>query len=231
MGVCDNLKKVLENIDEVSSNCGRKGKVKLLAVSKFHPIEKIEQAILAGQKLFGENRVQEAYDKFSILKVKYPEIELHIIGHLQTNKVNKALTVCDCIESVDSIKLLNEINKCCEKTGRTVNVLLEFHTGEESKTGFLSEEEVFEALSYIKTNCPSVLPLGFMTMAPNTDNLNQIRNSFKKLCLLKENAQKKFPFWDFTELSMGMSGDYQTAIEEGSTMVRIGTAIFGEREY
>ncbi|MCQ2578109.1 MAG: YggS family pyridoxal phosphate-dependent enzyme [Treponema sp.] len=231
MGVSDNLKSILTHINQVSQKCGREGKVKLLAVSKFHPLEKVEEAVLSGQKLFGENRVQEAFEKFSVLKEKYPDIKLHIIGHLQTNKVSKALSVCDCIESVDSIKLIKEINKCCEKTGRTVDILLEYHTGEESKTGFLSENEVFEALSFIKENCPSVLPRGFMTMAPNTSNLEEIRNSFKTLCALQEKARSSFPHFELSELSMGMSGDFETAIEEGSTMVRIGTAIFGEREY
>lgn len=231
MGVSENLGIILSHIDEVSKKCSREGKVKLLAVSKLHPVEKVEEAVLAGQRLFGENRVLEAVEKFSVLKEKYSDIELHIIGHLQTNKVSKALSVCDCIESVDSIKLIKEINKCCEKMGRTVKVLLEYHTGEESKTGFLSEEEIFEALSYIQANCSSIIPLGFMTMAPNTEDSALVRNSFKSLCSLKNKAQEKYPSFDLNELSMGMSGDYEAAIEEGSTMVRIGTAIFGEREY
>lgn len=227
MTVTENLKNVK---NELSIVCGERP-VKLIAVSKFHPVEKIEEAYAGGQREFGENRVQEAFEKFSLLKENHPDIVLHVIGHLQTNKVSKAVSVADWIQSVDSIKLIKEIEKQCTKLDKVINILIEFHTGEESKTGFLSKEEVFEALRFIESSCSHIIPCGFMTMAPVSDNDEIISKSFISLRQLQEEAQTLFPKMKLTELSMGMSGDFKIAVRECSTMVRIGTAIFGEREY
>ena len=231
--VKENLEKVLNDIRECEKKAGRKtGEVKLLAVSKFHPSQSVLQAIEVGQLAFGENRVQEAYQKFCPIIQQNNEVCLHIIGSLQTNKVKKAVEIASVIESVDRLSLLLEIEKQCAKLNKTIQVYFEIHTGEESKSGFQSKQELVQVLDFIKAgNANHVIPKGFMTMAPLTDDRELIKKSFRTLRFLKEEMQKKYPEFSLTELSMGMSGDYQLAIEEGSTQVRIGTAIFGQRDY
>lgn len=229
----NNLKEILQKIESAEQKYNRtKGTVKLLAVSKFHPVDAVEKAISAGHLLFGENRVQEAVAKFSDINSFNKDVELHIIGQLQTNKVKKAVTVASCIESVDRIDLLKEIQKQCEKINKKIKILFEVNTAEDSKSGFKNYEDLYEAVKYCaEGNTPFVEPVGFMTMAPLTDDEALIRKSFSSLRKLSEKLQTEFPMFNFSELSMGMSNDYEIAIEEGSTEVRIGTAIFGEREY
>lgn len=229
----NNLKEILQKIESAEQKYNRtKGTVKLLAVSKFHPVDAVEKAISAGHLLFGENRVQEAVAKFSDINSFNKDVELHIIGQLQTNKVKKAVTVASCIESVDRIDLLKEIQKQCEKINKKIKILFEINTAEDSKSGFKNYEDLYEAVKYCADgNTPFVEPIGFMTMAPLTDDEALIRKSFSSLRKLSEKLQTEFPMFNFSELSMGMSNDYEIAIEEGSTEVRIGTAIFGEREY
>lgn len=229
----NNLKEILQKIEYAEQKYNRtKGTVKLLAVSKFHPVDAVEKAISAGHLLFGENRVQEAVAKFTDINSFNKDVELHIIGQLQTNKVKKAVTVASCIESVDRIDLLKEIQKQCEKINKKIKILFEVNTAEDSKSGFKNYEDLYEAVKYCaEGNTPFVEPIGFMTMAPLTDDEVLIRKSFSSLRKLSEKLQTEFPMFNFSELSMGMSNDYEIAIEEGSTEVRIGTAIFGEREY
>lgn len=229
----NNLKEILQKIESAEQKYNRtKGTVKLLAVSKFHPVDAVEKAISAGHLLFGENRVQEAVAKFTDINSYNKDVELHIIGQLQTNKVKKAVTVASCIESVDRIDLLKEIQKQCEKINKKIKILFEVNTAEDSKSGFKNYEDLYEAVKYCADgNTPFVEPIGFMTMAPLTDDEVLIRKSFSSLRKLSEKLQTEFPMFNFSELSMGMSNDYEIAIEEGSTEVRIGTAIFGEREY
>lgn len=229
----NNLKEILQKIESAEQKYNRnKGTVKLLAVSKFHPVDAVEKAISAGHLLFGENRVQEAVAKFSDINSFNKDVELHIIGQLQTNKVKKAVSVASCIESVDRIDLLKEIQKQCEKINKKIKILFEVNTAEDSKSGFKNYEDLYEAVKYCADgNTPFVEPIGFMTMAPLTDDEALIRKSFSSLRKLSEKLQTEFPMFNFSELSMGMSNDYEIAIEEGSTEVRIGTAIFGEREY
>lgn len=229
----NNLKEILQKIEYAEQKYNRtKGTVKLLAVSKFHPVDAVEKAISAGHLLFGENRVQEAVAKFSDINSFNKDVELHIIGQLQTNKVKKAVTVASCIESVDRIDLLKEIQKQCEKINKKIKILFEINTAEDSKSGFKNYEDLYEAVKYCADgNTPFVEPIGFMTMATLTDDKSLIRKSFSSLRKLSEKLQSEFPMFNFSELSMGMSNDYEIAIEEGSTEVRIGTAIFGEREY
>lgn len=229
----NNLKEILQKIESAEQKYNRtKGTVKLLAVSKFHPVDAVEKAISAGHLLFGENRVQEAVAKFTDINSFNKDVELHIIGQLQTNKVKKAVTVASCIESVDRIDLLKEIQKQCEKINKKIKILFEVNTAEDSKSGFKNYEDLYEAVKYCaEGNTPFVEPIGFMTMAPLTDDEVLIRKSFSSLRKLSEKLQTEFPMFNFSELSMGMSNDYEIAIEEGSTEVRIGTAIFGEREY
>jgi pyridoxal phosphate enzyme (YggS family) len=202
---------------------------KLIAVSKTNPVEKIKEAYNAGQRAFGENRVQELTPKAEALP---KDIEWHMIGHMQSNKVKYLVSFIHLIHSVDSNNLLEEINKQATKVNRTISCLLQIHIAEEeSKFGF-SEQEAFDLLhaESIK-NLNHVTIVGLMGMATFTDNKNQVRKEFKglktffeklKSSNLPSNVQMK-------ELSMGMSGDYQIALEEGSTMIRVGSAIFGER--
>jgi PLP dependent protein len=202
---------------------------KLIAVSKTHSIEKIKEAYDAGQRIFGENRVQELKPKFDALP---KDIEWHMIGHMQSNKVKYIAPFVHLIHSVDTYNLLEEINKQATKASRAIPCLLQVHIAEEeSKFGF-SETEVSELLhaEAIK-KLDHVLIVGLMGMATFTDNKDQVRKEFKglksffdklKSSTLASNASMK-------ELSMGMSSDYQIAVEEGSTMVRVGSAIFGER--
>ena len=229
----ENLDIINQKISAAENHAGRpQGSVKLMAVSKFHPVENVIEALKAGQTLFGENRVQEAYAKFPQVFKEYSQTELHMIGQLQTNKVKHAVEIASCIESVDRIELLEEIEKQCTKLNKSIKILFEYHTGEESKSGFTSDDKLYEALDMFKNNkFPHVIPAGFMTMAPFTDDKELIRKSFTTLRLLAEKIKTEYPMLELPELSMGMSGDFEIAIEEGSTLVRVGTAIFGERVY
>ena len=218
-----NLKTVLETIPK---------NVKLVAVSKFHPAQEVIEAIKGGQVLFGENRVQEASAKFEEIRREGFCPELHIIGSLQRNKVKEAVRIASMIQSVDRRELLDEIEKQCRKIDKKIQVLFEIHTGEESKSGFTTREALEQVMEGFRAGQYQHIEIkGFMTMAPFTENTALVRKSFSSLRELQQEFIGKYPEYDFSELSMGMSGDYRIAIEEGSTMVRIGTAIFGERNY
>ena len=205
--------------------------VKLIAVSKFHPVETIKEAYEAGQRIFGESRVQELITKQLALP---DDIEWHFIGTLQTNKVKYIIPFISMIQSVDTLKLLQEINRQAEKCNRVIRILLEVHIAREnSKHGFSVDECKTLFTGKILQQYPNIQVCGLMGMATFTDNTDQIRHEFGILRTLFEDI-KSFPVTDkatFTELSMGMSDDYKAAIEEGSTMVRIGTGIFGTRQY
>ena len=233
MSIKENVEIIRNKITEAEKKSGRNsGSVKLMAVSKFHPSEAVIDAFTAGQFLFGENRVQEASQKFPPLIAQHPEITVHMIGQLQSNKVKKAVEFASCIQSVDRYDLLREIEKQCAKLERTIEILFEVHTGEESKSGYTTEVELRNSIeACVKGEFPHIVPKGFMTMAPFTDDQALVRKSFITLRELSEKMQKDYNELSLTELSMGMSGDFEIAIEEGSTLVRVGTAIFGERDY
>lgn len=233
MSIKDNLEEIRNRVNNAENKAGRAAaSVRLMAVSKFHPVDSVYEALAANQFLFGENRVQEANDKFPAVIENFPQTELHMIGQLQSNKVKTAVRIAQCIQSVDRIELLQEIEKQCSKINKTINVLFEVHTGEESKSGFESVEVLEETLSKCAEGLfPHVNPTGFMTMAPFTDDEKLIRKSFITLRELSEKLKKEYNQFNMPELSMGMSGDFEIAIEEGSTLVRVGTAIFGERDY
>ena len=225
-----NLNVVRDSIQKACEKSKReKESVRLVAVSKFHPLSFILDAIGAGQFLFGENRVQEAVEKFS----NPPKnANLHIIGQLQRNKVKSAVSIpcLSMIESVDRIPLIEELEKECKKTSKKLDILLEIKTGEETKAGFLGEDDVKNALSLFDSGAfPSLRVRGFMTLAPNTRDETKIRDAFRFVRTLRDKMQSEFSSLELNELSMGMSGDFEIAIEEGSTIVRVGTAIFGER--
>lgn len=230
MSIAENYKIIDERVRNAEKLADRKpNSVRLMAVSKFHSAEEIEEAIAAGAKLFGENRVQEAAEKFPALLKKYPDIELHLIGSLQRNKVKQIVPLVSCIQSVDRLELIEEIEKQCAKIDKKVKILFEFHTGEESKSGFETIESLTDAVRFA-LKCPHVVPAGFMTMAPFTDDKKVIKASFEKLVSISKIMKELFPDVKFEELSMGMSCDFESAIECGSTLVRVGTAIFGERK-
>ncbi len=202
---------------------------RLIAVSKTKPVEMILEAYAAGQRLFGENRVQELVAKFEALP---KDIEWHMIGHLQSNKVKMMAPFVHLIHSVDSINLLAEIDKQAAKAGRKISCLLQVHIAkEETKFGFSPEEllEAFQQHSFDKFEHVQII--GLMGMATFTHDHDQVRSEFKSLRKLFDTLKS----WSLPvntimkELSMGMSGDYNIAVEEGSTLIRVGSAIFGSR--
>ena len=220
---------IAENIRQVWSELP--AGVRLVAVSKFHPAEAIREAYDAGQRIFGESKVQEMTGKHEVLP---KDIEWHFIGHLQTNKVKYIVPYVSLIHGIDSYKLLAEVNKQAGKVNRRVDCLLQQHIArEETKFGFSFDEcrEMLAAGEW--RNLHYVRICGLMGMATNTDNMEQVKAEFRSLSdffrEVKETWFKDEP--SFREVSMGMSHDYHEAIAEGSTLVRIGTHIFGERIY
>jgi len=205
--------------------------VRLVAVSKFHPVEDLQSAYDAGQRIFGESHAQEVMAKESVLP---KDIEWHFIGHLQTNKIKYIAPFISLIHSVDSLKLLKEIDKHAMKNGRVINCLLQIHIAQEDTKFGLTEEELtclleseeYRALSNIRID-------GLMCMATNTDDEGLIRQEFKQMKqIFNKIKEKYFPESEhFCELSMGMSDDYHIAMQEGSTLVRVGSKIFGMRNY
>lgn len=200
---------IKENIEKIQKEIGN---IKLVVVTKNRSIEEINEAIEAGTKIIGENRIKEFKEKVK----KLQQVEKHMIGHLQTNKVKEAVKLFDCIQSVDSVKLAKEIDKRAKAAKKTMPIMLEVKF-EEQKHGFL-EKELEEAFEDIKS-LENVKIIGLMCMAPLVKP-EETRQYFKKMKQLQN-------IFNVEELSMGMTNDYKIAIEEGSTMVRIGTAIFG----
>jgi len=225
MMIKKNLEIVRNKIAEKCEEIGRdSSEIRLIAVSKFKPVEDILEAFSLGIKDFGENRAQEFRQKTETIK---ENITWHFIGHLQTNKVKYVIGNAEFIHSVESLKLAMEIEKKAAKIGKVQKILLEINTsGEESKYGLRDEKEIFELAEYCK-NSPNLDLRGLMTMAPLTEDETVIRKSFSDLRKLKDKLNRHG--FGLTELSMGMTHDYLIAIEEGSTMLRIGTAIFGSR--
>ena len=222
MRIAENLKIIKNEIPE---------KVKLVAVSKTHSIESILEAYNAGHRIFGENKVQELVQKSEQLP---KDIEWHMIGHLQTNKVKYIAPFVSLIHSVDSLKLLQEINKEALKNNRTINVLLEiFIANEETKFG-LSQDEAIEILrSNEYKTLKNIKVCGIMGMATYTDNIKTIKSEFESLNNFFTLLKTKYfaDSVDFKEISMGMSSDFKIAIKCGSTIIRVGSLIFGERDY
>ena len=217
MSIQENYHKIKAQIPE---------NVELVAVSKFHPAEKIKEVYDCGQKVFGENKVQELLTKVNELPA---DIQWHLIGHLQTNKVKYIAPFIDTIQSVDSEKLLLEINKEAAKNNRKIKVLLQVKIAEEETKYGLEIAEAKEIFSnYLEHQYPNIEILGLMGMATFTDNKNQVKSEF---LVLKSLFDELSTFKKLETLSMGMSDDFKLAIECGSTSVRIGSAIFGVRNY
>ena len=202
--------------------------VRLAAVSKFHPVERLMEAYEAGQRVFAESRPQELAAKVPQMPA---DVEWHFIGHLQTNKLKLVLPYATLVQSVDSERLLQAIEQWGSVHERTVSILLEVHiSSDAAKQGF-TDAEILSVLGHT-ARFPHVRFRGLMGMATLTEDTAVIAGDFARIAALKALVNEKFPnLTDFTELSIGMSGDWRLALEAGSTMVRIGTAIFGPREY
>ncbi len=223
----ENIQKVRERIAAACRRSGRSPEeVTLIAVSKFKPVSDIEAAIAAGQTVFGENRVQELCDKYDVLPAG---VTWHMIGHLQRNKVKYLMGKAAMIHSVDTLRLAEQISEEAQKAEIIMPVLLEVNAAkEETKFGFFPEE-VKEAAIKI-SQLPGIRVKGLMTIAPFVEDSEDNRKYFKKLHELRVDIQREnIDNIDMTELSMGMTGDYEVAVEEGATMVRVGTGIFGSR--
>ncbi|MBR5661407.1 MAG: YggS family pyridoxal phosphate-dependent enzyme [Bacteroidales bacterium] len=216
--VADNLKSILSELPTG---------VKLVAVSKFHPADDILEAYNAGHRRFGENRPQEFAAKVAELP---SDIEWHFIGHLQTNKLKLVLPYASMVESVDSRRLLEAVEKWGSEHGKVIDVLLELHLGAEETKGGFTEKEIEDILS-IEHEYPHVRFRGLMGMATNTDEESVVEADFSRIEAFKKRLDKEYDLPDFTELSIGMSHDWPIAVRHGATIVRIGTAIFGNRNY
>src|SRR6267378_6993098 len=223
--IAENLERVREQIAQAAAKVGRGGDgVELVAISKTHDAAKVREAVEAGQTLFGESRVQEA-------RVKIPELpsnlRWHFVGHLQKNKIRHALTLFELIHSVDSLALANDINRIAEEDGLHPRVLLEVNVaGEGSKFGFQPDKLRAEMESLLAFSRLSIL--GLMTIPPIAEEAEASRKYFVQLREVRDRLQTEFHV-DLAQLSMGMTQDYAVAVEEGATLVRVGTAIFGER--
>ena len=220
MSITEKLREIRDNIPP---------HVELVAVSKNHTVEAISEAYQAGQRAFGENKAQELADKAPLLPT---DIEWHFIGHLQRNKVRLVVPYVSLIHSVDSLKLLEEINAQAEKAGRIIPCLLQFHIAEEESKFGLDINEAHHLLdSQTYRTMKNIRISGLMGMATFTEDMSQVRREFENLHAVFQSLREDYFADDkgFCELSMGMTSDMKAAIDEGSTMVRVGTAIFGER--
>ena len=227
--VAENYRHVLKKVEEACARSGRDPKdVTLIAVSKTKPIEMIEEAMEAGARVFGENKVQELCDKYEQLP---KDLHWHLIGHLQRNKVKYIVDKAELIHSVDSLKLAEEISKEALKKNMEVNILIEVNVADEESKFGVSVEETLALVEEI-AKLPGIHIQGLMTIAPYTTDPEENRPVFRTLKKLAVDIKKKnIDNVCMDVLSMGMTGDYQVAVEEGATLVRVGTGIFGERNY
>ncbi len=225
--IATNLQSLRDRINEKCTACNREPEeIKLIAVSKFFGIDAINEANILGITDFGENKAQELRDKFELIGGK---VTWHFIGTLQRNKVKYAIKASEFIHSVDSARLAEEINKQAQKHDKIQKILIEVKTSEEeSKAGIDEQNEILKLAEFCNEK-PNLKLIGLMTMAPFTDDEKKIRKSFSDLRKLKDKLNNQG--FDLKELSMGMTNDFEIAIEEGSTMLRIGSAIFGQRQY
>ena len=217
---------VRERIEAARARAGRADEVTLVAVTKTHPAEIVRAAIEAGIADVGENRVQEMDDK--VAEVGRGAVRWHLIGHLQRNKAARAVAIADLVHSLDSVRLAEALSAEAVKAGVAVPALVQVNTsGEESKFG-LSPEEAIDAIGRM-AELPGLRLEGMMTMAPFTDDQAVIRRTFAGARRLRDDAARQVPAFTGRHLSMGMSNDFEAAVEEGSTLVRVGSTLFGER--
>jgi pyridoxal phosphate enzyme (YggS family) len=238
MSIAGNIAVLEERIQKACAASGRKREeITLMGVSKFQPVELVEESWRAGIRCFGESRVKEGAEKFALFRESHAGSSVHLIGSLQRNKAKQAAAFFDCVQSVDRVELITELAKHAGEASLDVPalrknplpVLLELHTAEDSKSGFAGLDELFSAAETV-LGLPALVPWGLMTMAPFTADEQPVRASFRALARARDELAKRFPpAENWGCLSMGMSGDFEIAIEEGATLLRIGTAIFGER--
>ncbi len=226
--IAENVHLVRETIEQARARSAFAApQIRLMAVTKTVDVPRMEEALAAGADMFGENKVQELLHKYE----QHPEREWHLIGHLQTNKVKYIVDKVACIHSLDSLKLAAEIEKQAAKIERIIPCLLEINMAAEASKFGLPEQEAADFLRQLAAY-PHILPKGLMTVAPNVPDKEQNRPVFCRMRQLLQRLQAlQLPHADLTELSMGMSNDYAVAVEEGATIVRVGTAIFGARNY
>ena len=233
MSISEQLEAIRERIAGAARRAGRNPDgVALMAVCKTFPAEAIIEAYKAGQRLFGENKVQEFAEK-STAVAHLADAQFHMIGHLQSNKATKAAEIFHAVDSVDSAKLAQRLNDAAEKLGKTLDVLLEVNVGgEEAKSGLSPDSPEIEAILQQAASWTRLRLRGLMTVPPYTEDPEGARPHFRALRELRDRlASRNYPGVALDTLSMGMSHDFEVAIEEGSTCVRVGTAIFGERHY
>ncbi len=226
--VAGRLRHVAESIADIAAAGGRSDSVSLVAVTKTVPVDSIREAYDAGHHLFGENRVREASDKIELLAGTMQDARWHLIGHLQTNKARMAVRLFSVVQSVDSLRLATKLDAEAVRAGIRLPVLLEINiAGESAKSGFLIDR--FRASIVELLTLPGLELRGLMTIAPLVDDPEDVRWVFRSLRELRDSVRDRFEIDGFTELSMGMTNDYEVAVKEGATIVRLGRAIFGER--
>ena len=228
MSLENNLKQVLKKIEASKKKSNQGQNVELVAATKTREISIIEECYHLGIKTIGENRIQESEKKFSYFP-GFEKIKKRFIGHLQTNKVNKCLNIFDTVDSIDSLKLATKVNKTSKNIHKKTECLIEVNTSSEPQKNGFSPKITDELISCFRLTDLNIV--GLMTVGPNTNNENNLRSSFILLRELKHQINKELGSVVLTELSMGMTNDYELAIQEGSTMVRVGTALFGARNY
>jgi pyridoxal phosphate enzyme (YggS family) len=240
-GAAERVAQVRERIAEAAHLSGRSPEaVTLVAVTKTHGVEVIQEACECGLRHFGENRIEEAVPKIQAMRGALPpDVTWHMVGHIQSRKARDVALWCDVVHSADRVKIVQRLSSACAEAGRSLPVLLEINlSGEETKYGFdLSRwpEDDAQARAFYNDveaalTCPNTRIVGLMTMPPLTEDPEGGRPIFARLRALRETLAGRFPQAAWEHLSMGMSGDYEVAIEEGATMVRVGTALFGPRE-
>lgn len=231
MSIAENVARVRERIDAAARRAGRNPEqITLMGVSKTFPVERIREAYTAGLRVFGENRVQEFTEKAGALQ-DLADATWHLIGHLQSNKAAKAADLFCAIDSVDSFKLAERLNAAAEKAGKTLPVLIEINVGgEDAKSGVAPDSPELENLLQAAPRLANIRIRGLMTVPPYSENPQNARPFFRQLREIRDGiAAPRLPSISMNVLSMGMSHDFEVAIEEGSTCVRVGTAIFGDR--
>jgi pyridoxal phosphate enzyme (YggS family) len=231
MSIVENVTRVRERIVAAARRAGRNSdEITLMGVSKTSPVERIREAYAAGLRVFGENRVQEFAEKAGAV-TDLTAAEWHLIGHLQSNKTTRAAELFSAVDSVDSVRLAERLNAAAEKAAKTLPILIEVNVGsEEAKTGASPESEELEKILLAATGWGNLSVRGLMTVPPYSEDPEGARPFFRQLREIRDRlASRRLPAIAMDVLSMGMSHDFEVAIEEGSTCVRVGTAIFGDR--
>lgn len=228
MNISDNIKSIKERIEKAAQRSGRNAEdITLIAVSKTQPAEKVIEARDCGLWVFGENKVQELVEKYP----KVQDVRWHLIGHLQRNKVKYIVDKVELIHSLDSLELAGEIDKRAQKAGKVMPVLIQINIGKEDTKSGIYEEEIENFLQGL-TGFKNILVSGIMTIPPKTDNEEETRKYFRRMKEIFEKLKcLDYKNFDIKYLSMGMTDDFEIAIEEGANIVRIGTGIFGQRKY